>query len=105
MGNFPPLDWSHPGKSCEDSLTLLLSVPRLKMAMRVSQLADPELRMEMAVGQGQQSGGRYNTNHREWFSRMVGCRFAGCNLFSLMNPAVVTKGIISEHEARQLFQM
>lgn len=81
-----------------------LSVPHLKMATRANQLAEPVLRMEMAVGQDRQNGGRCNTSHQGWSFRMVRSASPGV-ICSLMSPAVVTKGIISEHEARQLFQM
>jgi hypothetical protein len=64
MENFLPLDWSHLGRSSEDLPTLPWSVPRLKMVTRVNQSAERELQMEMAVGQGQQNGGRCNTNRR-----------------------------------------
>ena len=58
-----------------------LSGPRLKTAMRVNRLAARELQMEMAVGQDQQNGGKCNTNHRGWFSRMVWRCSAEGNLF------------------------
>ena len=79
-GNFPPLGWSRRGKSSEDLPMSPLSAPHLKTATTVNQSAERELRMEMAVGQGRQSDGRYNTNRRGWFSRMVRPRFTEDNL-------------------------
>lgn len=75
MENFLPPDWSRRGKSLGDLQMSPWSVPPLKTAMRVNQLAGHELRMEMAAGQGQQNGGRCNTNHRGWSSKMVRFRF------------------------------
>lgn len=59
---------------------LPLSALRWKMAMKVNQSVEHGLQMQMAVDQDRQSGGRCNTNHQGWFSRMVWRRFTEANL-------------------------
>lgn len=83
MGNSPLPDWSHPGKSSGGLLMSPWSAPHLRTVTRASRSAERELRMEMTVGQDQQSGARCNTSHRGRFSRMVRHFFLADDSFCL----------------------